>query len=121
MTMTDTEKPRLTGDLVTMALENGLLDESIPAIQLVLDHRKEYLQNRKVAALVSGDRFYVQNCSPKKWIDELVEFRYRDGIRIVTHLTEEQQRRLKCGRVANFRVSHVGYVLPAGTKSVQDL
>lgn len=77
------DQQKLTPELVVMAIEAGMLDDSLLAIEASLDNRKEILSKRAAGNLDTGDRFLVTNCRPKKWNGVEVEFIKHDGIWLV--------------------------------------
>lgn len=93
---------QLTPELVVMAIEAGMLDDSLQAIEATLDARKEIIQKRKAAALNKGDEFIIVNCSPKKWVGERVTFDKHDGMWLVCKYE---------GRNIRLRASHVGTIM----------
>jgi hypothetical protein len=103
--MTDT--PRLTPELVSMAIEGGMLDDSLTGLREVLNTRLDLIDRRTAASLEPGDRFYVKNCKPKKWNGVIVQFQKHDGMWLVCEAEPY-------GHVMRFRTSHVGTILRKG-------
>ena len=118
--------PTLTPQLVVMAIESGMLDDSIDAIQAVLSARKDTVRQRKADHLVPGDQFIVVNVRPKKWEGLTVTFKRREGIWLVVDLSIEDACRLHNAdrayveaagsifREVKLRNSHVGTVVSGG-------
>lgn len=105
--MNDTQK--LTPELVSMAIESGILDDSLPALKEVLNARRDVLNARKAGSLNKGDQFNIKDCSPKKWNGVLVEFVKHEGIWLVCTVVADRNRTIR------LRDCHVGTTYPKGT------
>ncbi len=100
---------KLTPDLVVMAIESGMLDQSLLAIEASVAVRKEILTKRIAANLNAGDRFLIKDCRPKYWNGEEVEFIKHDGIWLVCEVLYPTQG---MSRSVRLRSSHVGTIMP---------
>lgn len=109
--MSDT--PKLTPELVSMAIENGMLDASLPALRSVLNVREEVLNKRAAGNLNPGDQFTIKDCSPKKYNGVRVEFVKHDGMWLVCRVTSQYAQH-HLGSSIRLRASHVGTVFPKG-------
>lgn len=103
MTDQPTSQPALTPDLVSLAIEHGMLDSALPALADVIRSRQEVLDNQKRYSLTRGDRFIIKNCSPKKWNGQQVTFVENDGMWLVC--------RSHTGSTIRLRTTHVGTIL----------
>lgn len=101
---------KLTPDLVVMAIETGMLDDSLPALRSVIDERLVIVQRRRAASLAKGDRFYIKDCSPKKWNDVEATFDRVDGQWLVCTIHDYDAARLKASKTVRLRESHVGHI-----------
>lgn len=98
---------RLTPELVVMAIESGMLDNSLSAIEATLDTRKEILNRRAAASLNTGDHFLIKDCRPKYWNGEEVEFLKRDGMWLKCKVLNPRI----VERTVRIRESHVGTIM----------
>lgn len=117
--MTDT--PRLTPELVVMAIQAGMLDDSLPALQDVIRKRKEVVADHKAATLTPGTRFLVKDIRPKKYEGLTVTFVKYEGMWLVCHMDDIDTRRInnmspsyptELFRTIKLRTSHVGTIFP---------
>lgn len=111
MTMT-TPDPRLDGNLIHLAIQNGLCDDSLDMLIESARGRQRLLADRKAVMLEPGDRFYVTNISPKKLSGTLVEFKGRDkdGWLICEIISYVDANRYRRGSELLLRNTHVGTV-----------
>jgi hypothetical protein len=111
--MSETQN-RLTPDLVVMAVETGMLDQSLPALRDVIATRLEIIERRTASQLNVGDRFFIKDCRPKYWNDLEVEFIKYDGQWLVCKIFHDYDRTMLQRRrgIGNgqirLRTSHVG-------------
>lgn len=98
-------EPGLTPELVSLAISNGMLDESLPALKEIIKSRIEVLDNKKRYSLKPGDKFIIKDCSPKKWNGQAVTFVRNDGMWLVVETDDPR------GRMMRVRTGHVGTIL----------
>lgn len=110
--MSEQQTPRLTPELVSMAISGGMLDESLTALADIIRSRQKVLAAQKAGAMMPGDRFLITNCSPKKWNGVEVEYKSRDGMWLVCRVVHEHERqRINASREVRLRETHVGTFL----------
>jgi hypothetical protein len=106
----DDNKPKLTGELIIMAIASGLMDESLDAIEASFRSRAEVLELRNAAGLNLDDRFLIKSVRPKKWEGIEVRFTGRENSWLVCEVYKEDDRLNFNQRVIRLKNSHVGYI-----------
>lgn len=101
------DQPTLTPELIAMAVQTGMLDDSLPAFKEAINARLDIIQKRLASSLDPGDEFLVKDCLPKKWNGELVRFEKHDGIWLVCKVVHS-------GAPVRLRTSHVGTIFKGG-------
>jgi hypothetical protein len=78
---------KLTPELVLMAINGGLLDPALDNIKEAIRIRREVIAKNKAGSMIPGDRFFIKDCSPKKWNGIEVTYKSRDGMWLVCDIT----------------------------------
>jgi len=79
--MSEQQTPRLTPELVLMAVQHGMLDDSLDVIRTAISDRLKVIADAAATSLMPGDKFTIHNISPKKYDGLMVEFTgKREGI-----------------------------------------
>lgn len=108
--MSDDTQPKLTTDLVVMAIQTGMLDTGLEAIRLSVIARDELLEMRTAASLNLDDRFLIKDVRPKKWEGVEVRFTGRENSWLVCEIFHDYDRSALQQRVVRLKNSHVGTI-----------
>lgn len=104
-------RQQLTPDLVGLAIQHGMLDDSLDALRDIIARRKELLAKEKAHSLLPGETFLATNISPKKLNGVTFRFIEWDGGWLRCEFHNQWERPSNYSRIIKLRESHVGTIL----------